>query len=131
MKCAATGSSNGFTLLEVMVALIIGTVIVGGVMGVISVSLQYSKRVQDRSQYQPVLEAAAQMILAHPELAEQGAMNMKNLPSAPPVNVAISPVTGSDGEILRGRSGQLFRVQLSCAAQVLEFSVIIPQSQLK
>jgi len=100
-------------------------------MGVISVSLQYSKRVQDRSQYQPVLEAAAQMILAHPELAEQGAMNMKNLPSAPPVNVAISPVTGSDGEILRGRSGQLFRVQLSCAAQVLEFSVIIPQSQLK
>ena len=117
--------------MEVMVALIIGTVIVGGVMGVISVSLQYSKRVKEKSLYQPVLEAAAQEILANPELAKEGAINVAGIPNAPPVSVSIAEVTGSSGDEVRIRTGQLYRVMLSCAGQVLEFSVIIPQSQLE
>ena len=131
MKTAISRTTGGFTLLEVMVALIIGTVIVGGVMGVISVSLQYSKRVKEKSLYQPVLEAAAQEILANPELAKEGAINVAGIPNAPPVSVSIAEVTGSSGDEVRIRTGQLYRVLLSCAGQVLEFSVIIPQSQLE
>ena len=131
MKTAISRTAGGFTLLEVMVALIIGTVIVGGVMGVISVSLQYSKRVKEKSLYQPVLEAAAQEILANPELAKEGAINVAGIPNAPPVSVSIAEVTGSSGDEVRIRTGQLYRVLLSCAGQVLEFSVIIPQSQLE
>ena len=131
MKTAISRTAGGFTLLEVMVALIIGTVIVGGVMGVISVSLQYSKRVKEKSLYQPVLEAAAQEILANPELAKEGAINVAGIPNAPPVSVSIAEVTGSSGDEVRIRTGQLYRVMLSCAGQVLEFSVIIPQSQLE
>ena len=131
MKTAISRTTGGFTLLEVMVALIIGTVIVGGVMGVISVSLQYSKRVKEKSLYQPVLEAAAQEILANPELAKEGTINVAGIPNAPPVGVSIAEVTGSSGDEVRIRTGQLYRVLLSCAGQVLEFSVIIPQSQLE
>ena len=131
MKTFTYRTESGFTLLEVMVALIIGTLIVGGVMGVISVSLQYTKRVQEKSRNQPILEAAAQEILANPELARDGSIKIAGIPDAPPVEVALAEVTGSDGDEVKSRTGQLFRVLLNCRGQVLEFSVIIPQSQFK
>ncbi len=61
------GRTTGFTLLEVLVSLLVGTVIMGAVMGLLTVSLQYRKRVQDKRIAWPYLEAAAQMILSDPE----------------------------------------------------------------
>ena len=73
----------GFTLIEVLVGLIIGTLILGGVMGLISVSLQYTQRVKEKAQVQPVLEAAAQQILADPKKALEGSLSMGGTADAP------------------------------------------------
>jgi len=59
--------ARGFTLLEMLVSLIVGTLIVGGVMGLISSSMQYKFRLKDKSLAQPILETAAQAILADPK----------------------------------------------------------------
>lgn len=59
-------SRSGFTLLEVLVSLILGSMIVGGLLGLISLSLHYQHRLKEKSQLQPLLEAAAEEILADP-----------------------------------------------------------------
>lgn len=122
---------KGFTLIEVMVALIIGTVIVGGVMGLISVSLQYTQRVKEKSQIQPVLEAAAEDILANPEKALNGSLSMGGAKDSPTVDVQLMKVESPDGRPLGGTGQQLFRVMLNFRGHLLEFSLLIPQSALK
>ena len=99
-------------------------------MGLISVSLQYKQRLKERSQIQPVLEAVAQAILADPKQAAEGNLNLSALKDAPPVDIAVVKV--AEGEQSGGnRMDQLYRVVLGCKGQMLEFSVIIPQSQFQ
>lgn len=116
-------------MIEVMVALVIGTVIIGGVMGLISVSLNFTQRVNEKSRYVPILEAAAEQILAFPAEVTPGTLTMSDFPDSPPVNVDLVPVNGKNGDGLGSGHGQLYRVELSCKGHVLEFSVIIPQEQ--
>lgn len=123
-------SINGFTLLEVMVALVLGILIVGGVMGLISISLQYSQRVKEKSHVQPVLEAAAQQILAHPELAGEGSLALEDLPDSPTVDIELAEVELPDGSLGR-QSGGLYHVELSYKGSHLEFSLLIPQSDFQ
>jgi hypothetical protein len=113
-----------------MIGLIIGTIVVGGLMGLISVSLQFSHRVKEKSLVQPVLESAAQEIIANPEKALDGGLTMTDLPGAPPIQIQLAQVTGSDGEVLKNRTGELYRITLSSNGQVLEFSLIIPRKRL-
>jgi prepilin-type N-terminal cleavage/methylation domain-containing protein len=120
---------SGFTLMEVMVGLIIGTIMVGGVMGLISVSLQYQQRLNERSHVQPILEAAAQEILSKPEKALERNMTVDAFPDAPPIEVLIAEVPGTDGRPLENDAGKLFRVQLQLLGQLLEFSIIIPEPE--
>lgn len=122
-----TESSRGFTLIEVLVSLILGTMIVGGVMGVISVSLQFTQRVDKKSLAQPVLEAAAQEIMLNPEKASEGSLTLNELPDKPSVDIKISSVQGPDGYEISSRAGQLYRVQISYEKNLLEFSLIVPQ----
>lgn len=117
--------NGGFTLLEVMVSLMISTLIVGGVMGLMSVSLQFSERVKEKSSVQPVLEAAAQEIIAYPEKALDGSIVLSEFPEEP-VAIALAEVVGADGELLKNRSSQLYRIQLACRGERLEFSILIP-----
>ncbi len=116
---------RGFTLVEMLVSLIIGTIMVGGVMGLISVSMRHKAQLSDKSQIQPVLESAAQIILADPVRATEGIVQLKELTGAPSVAVAVAPV-----ELQERRAGepagQLSRVMLSYRTGRLEFSVIIP-----
>jgi len=124
-------SDSGFTLIEVLVSLVLGTLIVGGVMGVVSVSLQYTQRVDKKSVVQPVLEAAAQELLVHPEKAQDGSLTLSEFPNKPTVDVSIASVQGADGYEISNRVGQLYRVQISYERNLLEFSLIIPQSELQ
>jgi prepilin-type N-terminal cleavage/methylation domain-containing protein len=122
---------RGFTLLEVMLGLTLGVLVLGGVMGSISASMNFSQRIKERSQTQPVLEAAAQEILAHPEKADQGSMTVGTFPSSPVVSIGLSDVIGTDGKVLRIGSGELYRVVLSYRGSILELSLIVPRSQFK
>lgn len=124
------GRAKGFTLLEVMVALIVGTIVAGGVMGLISVSLQYKQRLKERSRIQPVLEAVAQTILADPRQAAEGNLNLGALKDAPPVDISVVRVAEGQ-QSGSNRMDQLYRVLLACKGQMLEFSVIIPRSEFQ
>lgn len=123
-------SAGGFTLLEVMIALVIGTLIVGGVMGLISTSLQYRHRLQVKTQAQPVLEAAAEEILSHPELAQKDSLTLQNLPESPSVAIARFPVQLPQGS-LGNQHRTLYKVLLSYETSRLEFSLVIPSSALQ
>lgn len=124
------GRAKGFTLLEVMVGLIVGTIVAGGVMGLISVSLQYKQRLKERSRIQPVLEAVAQAILADPRQAAEGNLNLSALKDAPPVDISVVRVAEGQ-QSGSNRMDQLYRVLLACKGQMLEFSVIIPRSEFQ
>ena len=118
---------GGFTLLEVVVALVIGVVVVGGVMGLISSSLQYSYRLKDKSLVLPILEAAAQEILADPRKAEEGVLVMGRVAGSPRVEIALTREELPGGSGSKNRTGQLHRVLLRYGGEVLEFSILIPE----
>jgi prepilin-type N-terminal cleavage/methylation domain-containing protein len=121
-------TDKGFTLLEVMVSLIIGALILGGLMGLISVSLQYSQRLKDKSQIQPFLETVAQEILANPEKAIAGSLNFGASPDAPRVNIQFAKEELPQSKGMQTHRGELYRVVLECRGQVLEFSLYVTPS---
>ena len=127
-KAIRKSSCSGFTLIEVMVGLILGTVILGGVMGLISVSLQYTHRVNDKSRIQPILEAAAEQILANPEVAGKGSLTITDFPDDA-VRIDVVKAFEQDEHGLGTRKSQLYRVQLNCRGHLLEFSLLIPQEE--
>lgn len=118
--------SAGFTLLEVMVSLVVGMMIVGGVMGSISMSIQYSHRVQKRLYESAVIEAAAEHLLTRPRDIEAGSITLDDFPGSPRVEVQAILVDLGDRQAGQDRQGNLYRVLLSYAKQHVEFSVIIP-----
>ena len=119
---------GGFTLLEVMVTLSLGALVLGGLMGLISVSLQYNQRLKDRSQIQPLLESAAQEILADPKKAMARSIPTGSGPDAPRVNIQLAKVELPEPKGTAIRTGELYRVLLECRGQVLEFSLYITRS---
>ncbi len=123
--------SRGFTLLEVMVGLVIAVVVLGGVMGGISSALRYGARIKERAAVQPILEAAAQEILAFPERLGQRTLVLETLEGGPQVSVLAQEVLAANGDELPNRSGRLYRVLLRSGAQTLEFSVFAPKSELE
>ena len=131
-RIVSPGASRGFTLLEVMVSLTLGTLIAGAVMGVISVSLQYTQRVKERTRVQPYLEAAAQEILSNPDIASGSIITVGDPKNPVQVDVLLAPVLAPDGGgVGSANLGQLHRVLLRCKGRVLEFSVLIPQSEFR
>ncbi len=118
--------SRGFTLLEILVSLIIGTVIVGGVMGLISMSMQYRFRLKDKRQIQPILETAAQAIFDDPKRIGDGAITFGDRKGSPVVIVRSVPVQLSENRA--GNKGDLYRVMLDYRGSHLEFSVVVPPS---
>ena len=125
-----TNRKEGFTLLEVLVSLIVGTLIIGAVMGVISQSLRYRAELKEKAAIQPVLESAARIILANPDRALEGVLRLTEIEGAPQVVVNVLPVpleeppAGEAGGA--GGAGRLCRVYLNYRSAFLEFSVIIP-----
>lgn len=121
-------TAKGFTLLEVLVSLIIGALILGGLMGLISVSLQYSQRLKDKSQVQPFLETIAQEILANPQKAVAGSLRFADSRDAPRVNIEFAKEELPESKGRQNRAGELYRVRLECRGQVLEFSLYVTPS---
>lgn len=122
---------KGFTLLEVMVALTIGVILLGGVMGAISSSLQYGRRVKEKSLVQPVLEAVAQEVMTQPEKIHEGQISVKAFQGAPPVVITAVKVPEMDKFGKAEPAGELYRVLLSCQGQQLELSLLVPKSVLE
>ena len=119
---------RGFTLLEMLVSLAIGTLLIGSVMGVISESLRYRVNMKEKALIQPVLESAAQVILADPAKAMAGFVRLTEIEGAPEVGVYLLPVPLDEELAGGGKFGRLYRVMLSYMSSTLEFSVIIPNN---
>jgi prepilin-type N-terminal cleavage/methylation domain-containing protein len=122
---------SGFTLLEMLVALAIGALIIGGVMGIISESLRYRINLNDKAYIQPILESAAQVILADPEKAMQGFVQLNEFEGSPEVGVFLVPVPLDEQTVGGGKSGRLFRAFLNYRSSSLELSIIVPNEGLK
>jgi hypothetical protein len=114
----------------VVVALAIGTLIIGSVMGLISESLRYKMNLTEKAQAQTVLDSAAQIILADPVKAAQGFVRLGELEGSPEVGVWLLPVQ-LEGQTQGQNFGRLFRVMLTYQSRKLEFSIIVPNSDLK
>ncbi len=118
--------TKGFTLIEILVALIIGVLIVGSVMALNGISLRNQRRIERLQESLPVLDAAAQKILKNPRIALEGTVTIKELPDSPTVTVEIS--NQSDKLSFSPLTyGNLYRVKLSYERDILEFSIIIPE----
>lgn len=121
---------RGFTLLEMLVGLIISTLIVGGVLGLISSSLRHKVQIKEKSLIQPVLEAAAQAILADPFRATEGSIRLAEMEESPTVGISLIPVA-LDQKTVGTQSAQLCRVILGYKTGELEFSLLVPNKDSK
>ena len=122
---------RGFTLLEMMVSLAIGTLIIGAVMGLISESLRYRVNLKEKAYIQPILESAAQVILADPVRATAGVVRLGEFEGSPEVGVYLLAVPLDQESDGGGKFGRLCRVMLNYKSSSLEFSMIIPNKDLK
>ncbi|MDR3569223.1 MAG: prepilin-type N-terminal cleavage/methylation domain-containing protein [Syntrophobacteraceae bacterium] len=118
-------SKEGFTLLEVLVSLAIGALLIGAVMGLISQALRYRTSLKEKTDAQPILESAAQIILADPQKATRGVVRLTELEGAPVVTVSLTrvPLFNPTG---KSSKGALCRVMLNYKSSDLEFSIILP-----
>ncbi|MGA2400541.1 MAG: prepilin-type N-terminal cleavage/methylation domain-containing protein [Syntrophobacteraceae bacterium] len=123
-------SVRGFTLLEMLVSLAICTMIIGTVMGLISESIRYKVNLKEKAYIQPVLESAAQVILADPAKATTGVVRLGELEGSPEVAVWLTPVQLED-QMEDQKLGRLFRVMLNYGSANLEFSIIIRNRDLQ
>lgn len=121
-------SRPGFTLLEVMVSLAIGALLIGAVTGLISQALRYRTSLKEKANIQPILESAAEIILADPQKATQGVVRLTELEGAPSVAVRLAPVP-LPSSVGKGGNGTLYRVMLSYKSSDLEFSIILPAAK--
>ncbi|MDR3557235.1 MAG: prepilin-type N-terminal cleavage/methylation domain-containing protein [Syntrophobacteraceae bacterium] len=121
-------SRPGFTLLEVMVSLAIGALLIGAVTGLISQALRYRTSLKEKANVQPILESAAEIILADPRKATQGVVRLTELEGAPAVAVRLAPVP-LPSSVGKSSNGTLYRVMLSYKSSDLEFSVILPAAK--
>lgn len=125
----AQRNSAGFTLLEVMVSLFVGILIVGGVMGAISMALNHHQRVRSRLFESAVLEAAAQQLLAQPRDIALGSVTLGDFPGSPQVDIQAILVDVGEQSTGGVRRHQLYRVLLSFAGREVETSVLVPLEQ--
>ncbi len=118
--------AKGFTLIEILVALIIGVLIVGSVMALNGISLRNQRRIERLQDSLPILDAAAQKILQNPKIALEGAITLKELPNSP--TVTVETFNQSDKYSFPFLTyGNLYRVKLRYERDIIEFSIIIPE----
>ena len=90
--------------------------------------MRYKINLKEKAYIQPILESAAQVILADPAKATQGVVRLGELEGSPEVGVWLTPVQLEDQS--RGEKfGRLFRVMLNYKSANLEFSIINPQKR--
>lgn len=122
-------ASPGFTLMEVLVALIIASLVVGAAMGLISSDLQFASRLERRISSTQVLDAAAQNLMVHPAFLRDrpDSLTLEALPGSPVVRIETQAVDQAEaGDLKVPGGGQLVRVALSHGRAVTHFSLIVP-----
>ena len=123
-----TARRSGFTLIEVVVALLVGTLVMGGVFGLLGSTFNLASRVRAKAERQPVLEAAFLEILADPRKALQGSVAVPGMKGAPRVEVraVVVPrdVAGETG-LSTDRRPELVRLRLLYQGAVLETSLMV------
>jgi len=110
---------HGFTLVEVLVALIVTLLIVGSSMALFRIHLRNQERLAILERKLPILDTAAQEILRKPELADEKTIVIRDYPDSPTVLIT----THLEKKL---SYGELKRVRLTFDGETIEFSIIIP-----
>ena len=119
-------TQKGFTLIEILVALIISVLIIGSIMTLNSVSMQNQRRLIKLQETLPVLDAAAQKIFANPKLALNKTLTLEEFKDEPMVEVEI--LQGSEASKQPSLPyGRLYRVRLAYKGETIEFSIIVSE----
>ncbi|MCX7823324.1 MAG: hypothetical protein N2260_07785 [Syntrophobacterales bacterium] len=126
MKKFPAKGFTGFTLVEVLVALFIATILVGSSMALIGVSAKNYSHVEKLRNALPTLDAAAQEIIRNPSKALTSPLVLKDLPDSPSVLVESRLVEDPKIKV------KLYRVILRYGGETLVTSVIVSdQTQIQ
>ncbi len=112
---------RGFTLIEVLVALVIATILVGAATSLMGVAMRNEQRVEKLRDAMPVLRLAADEIFRNPRKIFSSSIVLEDIPESPSVTIVARPV--EDPTV----GYPLYRVALLYGGERLEFSVIVPQ----
>jgi prepilin-type N-terminal cleavage/methylation domain-containing protein len=115
-------SSGGFTLIEVLVALFIATILIGSTMALIGVSMRNSDHAQKLRSAIPVLDAAAQEIIRDPKKALKSPLVLEDFPGEPSVTVEAHLVEDPTVSV------KLYRVTFYYGGEALVTSVIVSET---
>lgn len=127
-------ASPGFTLMEVLVALIIASLVVGAVMSLTSGELTFASRVKRKVSAMRVLDAAGQYLFTHPAFLRERpeAMTLSDLPGAPVVRIEMTAVEQTEsGDLKLAGGAHLYRVGLSHGGASSWLSLIVPGKDQK
>jgi prepilin-type N-terminal cleavage/methylation domain-containing protein len=127
-------ASPGFTLMEVLVALIIASLVVGAVMSLTSGELTFASRVKRKVSAMRVLDAAGQFLLTHPNFLREKpeTMTLSDLPGQPVVKVEMAAVEQTEsGDLKLAGGALLYRVGLSHGGASSWLSLIVPGKDQK
>ena len=126
--------SPGFTLMEVLVALIIASLVVGAVMSLTSGELTFASRVKRKVSAMRVLDAAGQYLLTHPGFLRENpeSMAMDDLPGQPVVRIEMAAVEATEsGDLKLPGEARLYRIGLSHGGASSWLSLIVPGKDKK
>ncbi|MEJ5301346.1 MAG: prepilin-type N-terminal cleavage/methylation domain-containing protein [Thermodesulforhabdaceae bacterium] len=121
IKRVSSLSSQGFTLIEVLVSLLIATILIGSAMALVGVSMKNVRHMDRIRTASPILDAAAQEIIRDPSKALTTPIILKDFPGEPSVSVEVQPV--EDPAV----TAKLYRITLHYGGETLAFSIIVSE----
>jgi len=83
---------RGFTFVEAVVALLLATLFLGGVLQFHANALRTMRDMQDKEAKLQVLDAAMQILLADPSLLEKDTLTLHFLPESPEVRMELEDI---------------------------------------
>ncbi len=121
VKRVSSFSSQGFTLIEVLVSLLIATILIGSAMALVGVSMKNVRHMDRIRTASPILDAAAQEIIRDPRKALTTPIILKDFPGEPSVSVEAQPVEEP------AVTAKLYRITLHYGGETLAFSIIVSE----
>lgn len=121
---ASERAAAGFTFVEAVLALLLTTLFLGGIMQFHSNALRTLRDMQDKEARLQILDAAAQALLADHELLEEETLTLEFLPEAPEVSIILEDEEELGEGFAPPGAPKLKRLRIEYQGVFLETSVL-------